>query len=85
MRIAPELVDTQFFPGFQFITIPKEETYACDSLYVGEGRVVIPSGFPTAAMRLKQAGYKPIEVEMSEFYKGDGGVTCLSSPVYKLF
>lgn len=85
MIIAPELVDTESFPDFRFITIPKEETYACDSLYVGEGRVVIPSGFPTAARRLKQAGYKPIEVEMSEFYKGDGGVTCLSSPVYKLF
>jgi len=44
-----------------------------------------PSGFPIAAKKLKQAGYEPIEVEMSEFHKGDGGVTCLSSPVYKLF
>jgi dimethylargininase len=85
MIIAPELVDTRSFPGFRFISIPKEETYACDSLYLGERRVMIPSGFSTAATKLKQAGYKPIEVEMSEFYKGDGGVTCLSSPVYELF
>jgi len=85
MIIAPELLDTRSFPGFRFITIPKEETYACDSLYVGDGKVMIPSGFPEAAMKLKQAGYEPIEVEMSEFRKGDGGVTCLSSPVYKLF
>lgn len=85
MIIAPELVDPRSFPDFRFITIPKEETYACDALYVGERRVIIPSGFPTAAMKLTQAGYKPIEVEMSEFHKGDGGVTCLSSPVYKLF
>ena len=58
---------------------------ACDSLYVGDRKVMIPSGFPKAAMKLKQAGYEPIEVEMSEFHKGDGGVTCLASPVYKLF
>ena len=85
MVIAPELLDTRFFTGFRFITIPKEEIYACDSLYVGDRKVIIPSGFPRAAMKLKEGAYEPIEVEMSEFHKGDGGVTCLSSPVYKLF
>jgi dimethylargininase len=85
MIIAPELVDLGPFPGFRFITIPKEEAYACDALYVGERRVMIPSGFPKAATKLRGAGYEPIEVEMSEFHKGDGGVTCISSPVYKLF
>jgi dimethylargininase len=83
--IAPELLDTMSFPGFRFVTIPKEEAYACDALYVGNRKVMIPSGFPKAALKLKQAGYEPIEVEMSEFHKGDGGVTCLASPVYKLF
>jgi dimethylargininase len=82
MIIAPDLVNPRSFPDFRFVRIPKEEAYACDALYVGEGRVIIPSGFPKAAMKLEQAGYKPIEVEMSEFRKGDGGVTCLSSPVY---
>jgi len=85
MIIAPELLDTRSFPGFRFITIPKEEVYACDSLYLGNRKVMIPSGFPKAAMKLKQAGYEQIEVEMSEFHKGDGGVTCLASPIYKLF
>jgi dimethylargininase len=47
--------------------------------------VIIPSGFPKTATKLKEEGYKPVEVEMSEFHKGDGGVTCLCSPVYNLF
>jgi dimethylargininase len=85
MIICPELVNPSSFPGFRFIRIPKQEAYACDALYVGERRVMIPSGYPSAAAKLRGAGYKPIEVEMSEFRKGDGGVTCLSSPVYKLF
>ncbi len=85
MIIAPDLVDVVNFPGFRFVTIPEEDAYAADALYVGEGRVLIPSGFPRAADKLRGAGYTPVEVEMSEFYKGDGGVTCLSSPVYKLF
>jgi dimethylargininase len=84
MIIAPELVDTKSFPGFKFISIPKEETYAADALYLGDRRVLIPSGCATANAKLKEAGYRPIEVEMSEFWKGNGGVTCLNSPIYKL-
>ena len=85
MIIAPDLVDPESFPGFRFVKIPSEEAYAADALYLGEGRVLIPSGFPKASMKLSESGYKPIEVEVSEFYKGDGGVTCLCSPLYKLF
>jgi len=85
MIIARDLVDPMSFPGFRFITIPLEEAYATDALYVGDGRVIIPSGFPKTAMKLKEAGYRPVEVDVSEFYKGDGGVTCLCSPIYNLF
>jgi len=85
MIIAPDLVSPELFPGFRFITISREEAYAADTLYLGEGRVLVPSGFPKTMMKLREADYKPVEVEMSEFYKGDGGVTCLCSPVYKLF
>lgn len=80
-----ELIDPESFPGFEFLFIPREEAYAADALYLGERRVLIPSGFPRTAEKLKTAGYKPVETEISEFYKGDGGVTCLCSPVYKLF
>jgi dimethylargininase len=85
MMIAPDLVSPKSFPGFRFITIPLEEAYASDALYVGEGRVIIPSGFSKTVVKLRDAGYKPVEVDVSEFRKGDGGVTCLCSPVYKLF
>jgi dimethylargininase len=85
MIIAPDLVSPNSFPGFRFITIPLEEAYAADALYIGEDRVIIPSGFPKTVMKLRDAGYKPVEVDVSEFHKGDGGVTCLCSPIYKLF
>ncbi len=85
MVIAPRLINPNLFPGFRFVEIPSEDAYAADELYLGEDRVLIPSGFPRTVAKLKDAGYKPIEVEVSEFYKGDGGVTCLSSPVYQVF
>ncbi len=82
LLLTPSAVNPECFPGYDFVLVPKDEVYASDALYLGEGRVLIPSGFPKTKMSLRQAGYKPVEVEVSEFYKGDGGVTCLCSPVY---
>jgi dimethylargininase len=84
MLISPDLIDPKSFPSFKFITTSRDESYATDVLYLGDRRVLIPSGFEKTAMKLKESGYKPVEVEMSEFWKGDGGVTCLSSPVYTM-
>lgn len=84
MIIAPDLVSPASFPGFEFVFLPVDEAYAADALYLGDGKVMIPSGFPNVANRLKEAGYKATQVDMSEFQKGDGGVTCLSSPVYEV-
>ncbi len=81
----PDLIDPRLFPNFRFIKIPKQEAFAADALYLGEGRVPIPAGYLETVRKLKTAGYHPIEVEISEFWKGDGGATCLSSPVYKVF
>ncbi|HUK27423.1 MAG TPA: arginine deiminase family protein [Candidatus Acidoferrales bacterium] len=84
MIISPQLIEKSNFPGFRFIEIPEKDAYSCDALYLGERRVLIPSGFPYTVTQLKKAGYVTVEVDVSEFYKGDGGVTCLSSPIYTI-
>jgi dimethylargininase len=84
MIITPELISPDYFPGFKFVKFGKNDAYASDALYVGDGGVLIPSGYPNASRRLADAGYKPVEVDVSEFHKGDGGVTCLCSPIYNL-
>lgn len=85
MIIAPDRVDPDSFPCFRFIKIPADEAYAADALYIGGGKVLVPLGFPRTVAKLRDAGYGPIEIDVSEFRKGDGGVTCLSSPVFELF
>ena len=83
LLLAPETLSPNHFPGFKFVNVPQQEVYASEALYLGEGRVMIPSGYPRTSKNLKNAGYSPVEVDLSEFYKGDGGVSCLSAPVYK--
>lgn len=82
MIITPQLVNPQNFPGLKYVKLNREDAYASDALYLGNRRVLIPSGFPNASNKLKEASYTPVEVDVSEFRKGDGGVTCLCSPIY---
>jgi len=84
LAVVPELVDTSFFEGFKLIRIPFDEAYAVNMLYLGCDKVLIPDGRPKTYDRLRKEGLKPIVVDVSEFWKCDGGVTCLSLPLYNI-
>jgi len=84
MIITPELVSPLNFPGLRYVKLSMEDAYASDALYLGNRRVLIPSGYPNASRKLRDAGYSPVEANVSEFHKGDGGVTCLCSPIYNI-
>lgn len=82
--IVPELVDPSYFTGFKLIRIPLEEAYAANMLYLGDNRVIVPEGYPKTIEKMKREGYRVIEVDVSEFKKCDGGVTCLSLALYEV-
>ncbi|MEM4486334.1 MAG: arginine deiminase family protein [Zestosphaera sp.] len=82
VAIVPELVDPLFFEGFTQIRVPLEEAYAANMLYLGDNKILLPEGYPKTVERLRSSGYRVIEVDVSEFRKCDGGVTCLSLPLY---
>ncbi|USG99376.1 amidinotransferase [Thermococcus argininiproducens] len=83
VAISPQVVDVSYFKGFKLIQIPEDELYANNMLYLGEKKVLMPAGYPKTEEKLKREGFKPILIGVSEFWKGDGGVTCLNSPFYK--
>ncbi|MFN3268516.1 MAG: dimethylarginine dimethylaminohydrolase family protein [Zestosphaera sp.] len=82
--IVPEYVDPSYFNGFRLIRVALEEAYAANMLYLGNNKVLIPEGYPKTVERMRSEGYKVIEVDISEFRKCDGGVTCLSLPFYEV-
>jgi len=65
------------FENYDFIEIPQEESYAANCIWVNDF-VIIPSGYPISKGRISDAGFKIIEVDVSEFKKLDGGLSCLS-------
>jgi dimethylargininase len=75
--VIEELADREEFEAFNLIPVPAEESYACNCLLVN-GRVLVAAGFPRVASQLVRRGYRTFPLEMSEFRKMDGGLSCLS-------
>jgi dimethylargininase len=75
--INPENVDTSAFKKFEWIAVDESEAYAANCLTLGKF-VLMPAGFPGVADKIRAHGFHIIELEMSEFEKADGSVTCLS-------
>lgn len=62
---------------FNVFEVPDEEAYGADCVRIND-YVVMAKGYPRVRARLEAWGYKIIEVEMTEFEKIDGSITCLS-------
>lgn len=72
-----EFWDHPAFTDFDPIRVDPEEAYAANSLWVNE-TVLVPSGFPGTLARIRESGYATITLDVSEFQKLDGGLSCLS-------
>lgn len=75
--VAGEFIDHPEFNSYKKIIVPIEEEYAANCIRINE-YVVIPAGYPITKQNIQDAGYQTIELEMSEFRKLDGGLSCLS-------
>lgn len=74
---SPELKTEHNFAFAEVIELPIEEGYAADVLPIN-GQVIIPAGYPLVAALAAQHYNEVIALDMSEFAKMDGGLTCLS-------
>jgi dimethylargininase len=75
--VAGELVEKDEFRGFDKIVLPPEEEYGANCIRIND-RVLIAAGYETAKHSIAERGYEITELEMSEFRKLDGGLSCLS-------
>jgi dimethylargininase len=65
------------FSGYDAICLDSTENYAANCLEIN-GKVLIAGGFPATRSKLEHMGYQTIALDMSEFQKMDGGLSCLS-------
>lgn len=65
------------FAGLDKLLVSDDERYAANCLWVN-GTVLVASGFPKITSMIQSLEYSVIELDMSEFQKLDGGLSCLS-------
>lgn len=75
--VMDDLAGNPRFQGFRLIRVSAAETYAANCLRVND-RVLVAAGFPRLHGELKAQGFTPLLLDMSEFQKMDGGLSCLS-------
>jgi dimethylargininase len=72
--LLPGLVPAELFPAVR----PVDEEGGCHVVPLGGDRVMIAASAPRAAEMLDSLGFTPVVVDISEFEKLEGCVTCLS-------
>ncbi|HBC93618.1 MAG TPA: N(G),N(G)-dimethylarginine dimethylaminohydrolase, partial [Pelotomaculum sp.] len=75
--MAPSHFDHTIFSEYRKVMVSEEEAYSANCLAVN-GKVVVPGGYPRAREHIGKEGFATMEVDISEFRKGNGGLTCLS-------
>lgn len=75
--VDAELSERAEFQEFEKIIPDADEAYAANCLAFGN-TVLIAAGYPGFEAQLRQSGFTTRAINMSEFQKMDGGLSCLS-------
>lgn len=62
---------------YQCTVVPAHEGYAANAIRINDA-VVMAAGFPGAVALVEALGYDVVTLDVSEFAKMDGGLSCLS-------
>lgn len=65
------------FQKYNIMEIDQKDSYSANSVWIN-GTVLVPKGFESTVDLIKNKGYKVREVDVSEYQKLDGGLSCLS-------
>ena len=65
------------FSTYELLHVNSVEEYAANCLFLNS-RIIVPAGFSSLKRKLGDLGYPTVALEMSEFQKMDGGLSCLS-------
>jgi dimethylargininase len=77
LLVNPDWLDVRELKGFGVLFIPKSEPFAADVLSIG-GMVCMSAAHPRTAGLVRGLGFEVRTVDLSEFAKAEGGVTCMS-------
>jgi dimethylargininase len=73
----PSWVDLSPFEGFEIINVPPSEPWGANARTLAD-HVLISAASPQTVARVSERGFRVLPVDISEFEKAEGGLTCMS-------
>lgn len=77
LAVIEALAGREEFHGYELVRVNPGEEYAANCVRVND-RILVAAGYPEFEKTLRALGYQTIALEMTEFQKMDGGLSCLS-------
>lgn len=77
LLINRQWIDGDGFAGMAAVDVDAAEPAAANALSIA-GALIYPAAFPRTRQRLERLGYRVRVVDLSEFAKAEGAVTCCS-------
>jgi dimethylargininase len=77
MLVTSEVPVSEELARYERVVAPADEEYAANCIRVND-HVLVASGYPRLADGLAKLGYDLIPLDVSEYRKMDGGLSCLS-------
>jgi dimethylargininase len=75
--VIDALADRAEFSAYDVVRVDSGEEYAANCVRVND-HLLVAAGYSRFEAKLRELGYQIITLEMSEFQKMDGGLSCLS-------
>jgi dimethylargininase len=72
-----EIAGQEALRGWEIVRVPAGEDYAANCIRVNDA-LLVARGFPATGALLGELGYELVALDMSEYRKMDGGLSCLS-------
>ena len=77
LLVNPDWIDTAKLTRFKLLSVPADEPWGANVIRLNN-RIWLPAAHRQTAAKLRQAGYQTQLLELSEFAKAEGGISCLS-------
>jgi dimethylargininase len=77
LLVTREFAGHDALAGFRLLIVDEGDEYSANALWVND-RILVPAGFPQTCRLLESLGRRIVEIDVNEFRKMDGGLTCLS-------
>jgi len=75
--VTGDFAELPQFSDYEFVRLRTGDDYAANCVLIND-TLLIAAGFPEFERSLKSLGYRTLPINMSEFQKLDGGLSCLS-------